>query len=820
MFSKQQFNITSIKIQHISNMSLLKSTLSLRMEDGEFETKYSDGTIIVVNYNNNNTFEIKAKERGNNMFFDKAKPIWISEKKMKNVLISFETLFNYNGGKVVINIAADSCYRLKINDRIISHGPARCGKGTWRVDEIEITSAIKKGNNSINISVLNYGAVSFEFVNQQGFLQAEVFCNDQSVLYTGVAGNFVARLNLSRDRVTERYSVQRPFLEVWHLPIKYSEPFEIVEVENIKLTKRYAPYPKYDKEYPISCVSNGRVEYGNDEIYPNTMLLERDEIVDFSFPVAEIKPFYRKIMRSIRNKTSNIINKTFSSDFYTLEKNDFIIFEFEKEKTGFINCEIETNENSTLYFIFDEILVDNDVQPFKHYPNMANILPITIESGKYEFTAFDAKSMKYLKIVCPEGFAKVRPSLIKFENPVAYKAKFECDDNSLKRIYDAAVNTFSQNAVDIFTDCPSRERAGWLCDSFFTARAEKDLTGESNIERGFLENFFIADEFDDNIPIGMLPMCYPSNQVSSQFIPNWAMFAVLELEEYYARTNDNIMIQQAKNHMYNLNKYLSGFENNDGLLENLESWVFVEWSKANDWVQNVNFPTNMLYYAMLMAMSRLYDDNLLFKKAEKLKHKICDLSFNGKFFRDHMIKTESGKYEVPEDITEVCQYYAFFTGVADKEKYSELLKIIVNDFGPGGKCKDKYEYIYPANAFIGNYLRLEVLAETGYRNKVYEEIKSFFDYMAIRTGTLWENDSPKASCNHGFASHVVRSIFRDCLGINKIDEIRKTVELNYDYSSPQNASAIIPLKSGTIIVTVRNKKRTVEIEGNYKLLNG
>ena len=91
--------------------------------------------------------------------------------------------------------------------------------------------------------------------------------------------------------------------------------------------------------------------------------------------------------------------------------------------------------------------------------------------------------------------------------------------------------------------------------------------------------------------------------------------------------------------------------------------------------------------------------------------------------------------------------------------------------------------------------------------------------MALRTGTLWENDSPKASCNHGFASHAVRFIFRDCLGINKIDETRKTVELNHDYSSPQNAYAVIPMKNGKITVSVKNEKRTVKIEGNYKLIN-
>jgi alpha-L-rhamnosidase len=43
----------------------------------------------------------------------------------------------------------------------------------------------------------------------------------------------------------------------------------------------------------------------------------------------------------------------------------------------------------------------------------------------------------------------------------------------------------------------------------------------------------------------------------------------------------------------------------------------------------------------------------------------------------------------------------------------------------------------------------------GEHEKLLENIHGSFLKMAELTGTLWENDSPTASCNHGFASHVV-----------------------------------------------------------------
>lgn len=38
--------------------------------------------------------------------------------------------------------------------------------------------------------------------------------------------------------------------------------------------------------------------------------------------------------------------------------------------------------------------------------------------------------------------------------------------------------------------------------------------------------------------------------------------------------------------------------------------------------------------------------------------------------------------------------------------------------------------------------------------QMLQEFKGYFYRMAVKTGTLWENDTERASCNHGFASHV------------------------------------------------------------------
>ena len=78
----------------------------------------------------------------------------------------------------------------------------------------------------------------------------------------------------------------------------------------------------------------------------------------------------------------------------------------------------------------------------------------------------------------------------------------------------------------------------------------------------------------------------------------------------------------------------------------------------------------------------------------------------------------------------------------------------MTDFGPERKKNNKHPEIYFANAFIGNYLRLELLFREGLYDELLDNVRGYLDYMAQKTGTLWENDGDYASCNHSFASHV------------------------------------------------------------------
>ena len=378
-----------------------------------------------------------------------------------------------------------------------------------------------------------------------------------------------------------------------------------------------------------------------------------------------------------------------------------------------------------------------------------------LEKGRYELMSFAPYTMQYLKIVVNGKCRICSVELVEYKHrKVPYEVQIP-EDPVLKKIYQAAEESFLANATDVFMDCPSRERGGWLCDSYFTSQTEFVLTGRNDLEHDFLENFLFHKKFA-HLPEGMLPMCYPSDHNDGNFIPNWAMWFVLELEQYVKRTKDNRLAEKARDAVYRLAAYFEKYENEFELLENLDGWIFLEWSKANDeeLVNGVNFPTNMLYTRMNQAVGTLYQDGTFLEKAKRQRQKIRERSLKGVFYTDHEERREDSWYN-PGISTEVCQYYAFFCGVANEKEDAGLWKVLKEDFGPDRIEKGKYLEVAKTNAFIGKYLRIQLLFEQGCYEEVLDNIREYFYPMAERTGTLWEHDKPTGSCCHGFASYVI-----------------------------------------------------------------
>ena len=683
-----------------------------------------------------------------------ARPIWISGRTEEmNTKAVFRAVLTV-AGEAELCVTAAYYYRAFLDGSFLAYGPARAAKGYARCDRIRF--ALDGQPHELIIEAEGFCCESLSVVKEPAYCMAEVVVNGEVVAWTG--RDFEAYEPPYHVQKVMRYSIQRHFTEVCDFrrgassvdPTQKRE-IEILNGEN-RLLERGVPYPKYDTVSLSSCKETGRLEYNADAeaelIEKNDRPLSANSIRWGNFAPEEIetKPYIWALAQDqIRTGGEKDLPMEIGAGEYAL-------FDLGMVETGFIRSRFEALAESDVVVLFCEYYEGDQ---FYIKSNVKNALEYFAAEGQQICAqSFEPYCCRFAMVMVRSG--KIRLDgfgVMRFEKPVEGVEYPDLGSDLRNLIYRASVRTLAQNAVDIYMDCPSRERAGWLCDSYFTGRVEKRLLGTTDVEYAFLENFR-RYENDGELPQGALPMCYPAGFINNNdFIPQWDMWYILEVEEFLTLRAPEVDREQFRASVMGVLDFLSRYENEDGLLERLPSWNFVEWSRANKWVKDVNYPTNFLYARTLLAVYNLYGGEELLQKSRRVAEEAKRQSFNGELFTDHALRNEEGKLHNAGDISEICQYYAILFADIDPAdpQYARLMDMVKNVFLPSRVATPEFD-VEPINAFIGVYLRMDALQKLGLYEQALADCEDFFGGMAQKTGTLWEYRQERGSFDHGFAS--------------------------------------------------------------------
>lgn len=685
--------------------------------------------------------------------FLEAKPIWAKGKsEEKNVFLVLETEVS-EAFPVELHIAGICFYRVYVNDEFWCFGPARAAKGYVREDVISMPDG--NGTYKVRIEAVGYYCKSISTVRQPSCLLAEIRSGETVLAATGK--DFKGYMPGTKIQKVERYSAQRHFTEVWdyrsnHIESieKYEEDLEIVN-ENPAVIERKAPYPSYRDTNLNSIRHRGIYEF--DETLPYKKQKYSWQMSEdwgfFAWDEIEHHPF----------SWAQRLVQTVKSDVETLplivKEGEYVLLDFGKVEAGFLKASLEALEESDVVFSFCEYF-EGETFSFQNM-NVHNVIEYFLGKGDDRAVqSFEPYTFRFVMLAVRSGCVYLKKfGMRTYEFDTSKVELLDSGNKTLDAVYTAAVRTFAHNAVDLYFDCPSRERAGWLCDSYFTAKTEYALTGKTLVEDAFLENYRLYKN-DGAIPTGMLPKCYPSDAMEHQaYIPQWTMWYILEVEEYIRKRGHEDAKEDFKESVYGLLDFFKQYENEDGLLEKLPSWNFVEWSIANEWAWDVNYPTNFLYAKVLECIANLYEDDECKRRCEEVRKVAVQQSLKDGYFRDHAVRNEAGELVLLDDSSEACQYYAVLFGGIDmlSEKFSYLKHLITDVFTPSRG--DVMSEIFPVNMFIGAYLRMEALLQMKEYKLVLKDVEEFFGSMEKYTGTLWEYKQHKGSYDHGFASYAL-----------------------------------------------------------------
>lgn len=738
--------------------------------------------------------EYVRKERDR---FREALPVWGSGIREKyNQFLGFYTRIELEEEcDLEIRIAARSYYRMYVNGKIFACGPARTARHHCRIDvhflravgKVHIaieTAAYDKPEKYCNDCTMEPGMLAAEVSDRSGRIFAATGKADKSEISGISEGEFCyTKLNCRRSNV-ETMSHSRGIIEWYELKQEstgwrfgdgrfvWKKP--VVLDEKIIFLPRRSPYaslrPIPVKYFTGICdaVQGENPESGfvlsiarmfNEKWYAS--LPEENQFLE-KLRGFQDAPFTGKYeLAQGEQKAIRIIPG---------EHPAAVTFANEKTELGFLDFTVRAEEETILDVInTDHLSIWGELRA-NSYVTRYHLAP-----GTYHLTTFEPKLVRYVKMIfTTRGGAEVTyPQLLDDSYPDEYSAYFSCSDGELNQIYEGARRTLRLSTLDIFMDCPQRERGGWLCDSHFAAQAAWQMFGQLGTEKDFIENFMKTSGMWN----GFFPEVYPGSKEdeSDPGFVNWSYWLMTELCDYYDRSGDWKFVDECRTRVEEFVTGLLSLRGASGLIET-ERGQFVDWSLANrDFaLRPISVPNNCLAVFMLERLSDLYGREDWGAAASEMRGIIEKLDAQAGIFGGggDGAAYRNGKMERTDCPTEGGQALELWSGFHLEDKV--WMKNFIHTMGPCPEYRSNPN-IGKANLFIGLMIRFDVLGRLGYVTELVREVKDvYLEELKLGSGTFFENINAFSGC-HGFNGMAGALLTNKVLGLGQPMERTKTV---------------------------------------------
>ncbi len=694
---------------------------------------------------------------------------------------------------VKIKLTARNIYRLYINNNFILHGPSRTTHGYCRVDEIDITDELLNGVNHIAVEVMEYGGQSSVYKHysndctlENGMFIAEIIADDKVLSATGCDNWKVCKITARAAR-SERISHCRQSAEIYNINENFHRwKFGESEFLNPIILKEepiYLPHkaliPKMEEFY-----FKNLLDFGACQIDKNKKIIIRkmEENSQFYLNLKEYP--YDDFKRTVSsNGTVKVEYTKKGLELNPIDTEDFYaFFECGESHLGFINIKVTCEHSGIIDIVHSEVL-ELDGSPTTLYNTVTRL---HVAAGTTEFITMEPALARYMQVIF-RGVGSVnlqKLSIIDDSYPDINQSSFLCSNDNINRLYKAAKKTLLLSTKDIFMDCPDRERGGWLCDSFWMARAASLMLSDSLVEKEFLENFLLTPA--DKMYKGFFPEVYPANKTDYEKttgITTWSFWLMLEFCEYVRRTGD---IQFRDEHKGRIEAFINGSQSFIGkscLIENLPD-LFIDWSLSNtdEHKQPISTAANALYAYMLIELGKTFENSEWIRKGEYMRDVLRSIILNNtdieflRYIPDVIEYDENGKLCCKENCySEAAMYTSLWSGLFSEDEAPLLVNTVKDTMGPLPKYPIDPN-IGESQLFIGLCIRLDMLSRQGNIDKMFEDMLTIYEpQLKEGPGTLWEvrKINGNSRC-HGFTSHAGVHLMRDILGIgiSEWDETR------------------------------------------------
>jgi hypothetical protein len=468
-----------------------------------------------------------------------------------------------------------------------------------------------------------------------------------------------------------------------------------------------------------------------------------------------------------QNANPMIVAETFRVAEYKKMDSCSYLFNFGQNHSGFPTIKVKGRRGQKIRLYPGEILENNGQHIkqsdsgapywFEYILKSDSVETWTPSFSYYGYQYIEVKDIDYL-----EGSSAVKPVLLDIEsNFVHSSAKttgtFECSNELFNRIHFIIDRAVRSNMQAVFTDCPHREKLGWL--------EEIHLNGPGLLFNYDLRHFLpkvMRDIADAQLDNGLIPDIAPEYTVFKDGFrdsPEWGSAGVIIPWMYYEWYGDDSLIKEYYPVMKRYTDYLGTQANGFILTHGLGDWYDYGQKPAG---VSQNTPAGITatghYYMCADYTARAAA--LLGKKEEQNQYsglaENIAAAFNKTFFDSASCRYGNGSQ---------CSYaMPLFLDIVPKE----YKKAVLDNLVAAIKANDwKLTTGDVGNRYLYQTLAMNGLDEVMYRMHNRMDVPGYGFQLSLGTTTLTEQWDPRKghSWNHFMMGQIEEWFWKSLAGI-------------------------------------------------------
>lgn len=470
----------------------------------------------------------------------------------------------------VVHVSADNRYKLFVNEKMISMGPARGDLSHWNFETVDLAPYLQSGKNTVAAQVWN-----------EGDLRPEA----QISLRTG----FILQGNTPAEAALNTNETWKCVRDDSYAPLKFTirgyyaaGPGEIRQMA--ATPKQWEKSDFDDSKWPAAKrLFNGTPKsllgpFGS----PNGWMLVPSTIPQMEMKDERIQKVVEvigevKIPDGFPQKTTALTIPANSSVKLLLDQTYLT--------NAYPTVLFSGGKNATIFVGYTEALYSNNQSKGnrnetkgKLFVGRADSL-ISDGTAQQQFVPLAYRTYRYiqLKITTQNEPLVLNDIYGTFTGyPFELKSHITTQNSDIDKIAEIGWRTARLCAAETYMDCPYYEQLQYIGDARIQALVTLYNSGDERMVKNALNLMDYSRQ-----PEGVTLSRHPS--YTPQYIPTFSLWYIGMLHDYARYGSDLEFVKKKIGGTRQILEYFKGYQQADGSLKNVPQWMFTDWVTAKDW---------------------------------------------------------------------------------------------------------------------------------------------------------------------------------------------------------------------------------------------